>query len=382
MNWGKGGGHNDDGGPWGSAGNNPGGNNGGPGNFGGGGRSPNDNDLEALLRGFQEKLRNLFSGDGGNRKVILIGLGVLLAIWLASGIYQVQPGQQAVVLRFGGFQEITGAGLHYRLPAPLESVEVINTQVVRKESFGTVAGQASSIGTAASIDDSLMLTGDENIIDITFDVQWDISNPQDYLFNVRNPDLTVRSVAESAMREVIGNTSFTRAQTEGKSQIEQDAKQLIQDTLNSDKPGSYKAGIRILSNLLEASAPGPVLDAVRDVQAARADQERSRNEAEAYRNEIIPRARGQAERMFQESDAYKQEVVARAQGDVARFSLIYELYKLAPDITRKRIYLETMERVMAGMNKVIMNENGNGVLPYMALPAIEKKRAEEEGAVP
>lgn len=376
MSWNKGDDHDS---PWGR----PSGSSGGGGSGGGnqgrgrgpGGGTPPDN-LDELLRKTQDKMKEVLSGDSGGNRMIVIALILFGCMWLASGIYQVQPGESGVVMRFGEFDRETGSGLRYHLPTPFESVEVVNTQLVRKESFGVQIQGANGFGQSGSTDDSLMLTGDENIIDITFDVQWSISSAQKYLFNVKNAPLTVRNVAESAMREVIGRTSFSRALTEGKSQIEQETRQLMQDTLDSAAPGSYGSGIRIQNvNLVEAAAPAQVLEAFRDVQAARADQERSRNEAEAYRNDIIPRARGQAERLIQEAEGYKQQVIAQAEGDAARFNSVFTQYRQAPDVTKKRMYLETMERIMSGMNKVIVEDKagGSGVVPYLPLPAIQPK---------
>jgi membrane protease subunit HflK len=379
MSWNKGG---DNGGPWGKP---PGGgsnNQGGGRGPGGGGFPPANDNIDELLKKAQDRVKDLFSGEGGNNKMIAIALLAFVVMWMASGIYQVQPGESGVVMRFGDFHRETGAGLRYHFPSPIESVQIVNTQLVRKESFGVQAQTTGNFEQASPVDDSLMLTGDENIIDITFDVQWNISSAQKYLFNVKNAPLTVRNVAESAMREVIGRTTFSRALTEGKSKIEQETRQLMQETLDSAAPGSYGAGIRIQNvNLVEAAAPAQVLEAFRDVQAARADQERSRNEAEAYRNDIIPRARGQAERLIQEAEGYRQQVIAQAEGDAARFNSVYNEYKQAPEVTRKRMYLETMERVMSGMNKVIVEDGKatQGVMPYLPLQGLQPKSAAPTG---
>jgi membrane protease subunit HflK len=226
--------------------------------------------------------------------------------------------------------------------------------------------------TGTGEDEILMLTGDENIINLSFNVQWKVSDAQKFIFNIPDAKETVRAVAESAMREVIGRTSLDAALTEGKSKVQEETRKLTQDTLDH-----YKAGVQILQvNLLDASFPQAVVDAARDVQAARADQERARNEAQGYTNDILPRARGQATRMVQEAEAYKQQVVAGAQGDAARFISVYDQYRQAEDVTRKRIYLETMEKILAGTNKVIM-DNKSGTVPYLPLPAV-KSRADEK----
>jgi len=220
-----------------------------------------------------------------------------------------------------------------------------------------------------------MLTGDENIIDINFQVQWKIRTAPDYLFNVRNPDDTVKAVAESAMREVIGQTRIASvlADESGKQKVAEDTKKLMQETLNH-----YNAGIEIINvNLLKADPPLAVNDAFLDVQTARIDYETARNQAEAYRNDILPRARGQAERMLQEAEAYKQEVVARAQGDAARFISVYNEYKLAKDVTRQRMYLDTMEEILHGMNKLVVDRGGaQAPLPYLPLSELKPAAGE------
>jgi membrane protease subunit HflK len=222
-----------------------------------------------------------------------------------------------------------------------------------------------------------MITGDENIVEIIFEVHCKIDSAPDFLFNVRNPEETVKDVAESAMREIIGKTQITTVLAEGKLQVELGAKKLIQETLNS-----YKAGIEVISvNLLKADPPAQVIDAFRDVQTARADLETSRNQAEAYRNDILPKARGAAQQMILEAEGYKQEVIARAQGEASRFTAIYNEYKQARDVTKKRIYLETMEEVLQGMNKIIVEGKGTqGVLPYLPLPELKPAKQEAKEA--
>lgn len=213
-----------------------------------------------------------------------------------------------------------------------------------------------------------MLTGDENIVDINFEVQWKIARAEEFLFNVRNPEETVKAVSESSMREVIGKTEIATVLAEGKLLVEQATKKLIQDTLNS-----YKAGVEVVSvNLLKVDPPAQVIDAFRDVQTARADLETSRNQAEAYRNDILPKARGEAEKMVLDSEAYKQEVIARARGEAARFASVFGEYRQARDATRKRMYLDTMEEILHGMQKVIIDQKqGSGVVPYLPLPQLK-----------
>ncbi len=366
--------HNVDPGPWGK----PKGSGGGSGNGGGGWTpkggpkgSPQGNDMEDLLRDLKQHFNNLFGGHNNNRGLIVAFI-VFFLLWLASGIYQLQPGEQSVVLRFGKFDRIATSGLHYHLPTPFESVNVINSEAIRMETLGgdTMASRNLSLGTGD--EGILMLTGDENIINLSFNVQWKVRDAKAFVFNIPDPEQTVRAVTESAMREIIGRTTIESALTEGKSKVQEDTRKLTQDTLDN-----YKAGIQILQvNLLDASFPQAVVDAARDVQAARADQERARNEAEAYSNDILPRARGQATRIIQEAEAYKQEVVAKAEGDAARFISVYDQYKQAQDVTRKRIYLETMEKILAGTNKIILDSK-SGVVPYLPLPEVKNHKEEQ-----
>lgn len=350
--------HHSDQGPWGK-----------PRSGGNGGWKPDNQppkggngDFEALLSDLKKRVNDLFGG-GHNNRGIAIALVLLFLLWLASGFYQLQPGEQGVVLRFGQFNRIATSGLRYHLPAPIENVDIVNSDAIRME---TLSGEKGADSAEAGDDEILMLTGDENIISISFNVQWKVRDVKDFVFNLPNPERTVREVSESAMREVIGRTNIDSALTEGKLKVQDDTRALVQQVLDS-----YKAGIDIINvNLLVASFPKEVVDSARDVQAARADQERARNEAESYSNDIIPRARGQAERIVQEAEGYKQQVVAQAEGEAARFISVYDQYRQAPDVTRKRMYLETMEKVMAGTNKIIM-ENKSGVMPYLPLPELK-----------
>jgi membrane protease subunit HflK len=366
-------------GPWGKKGG--GGSSGGDGGGwmpNGKGRGPNNSgDIEDILRDLKRYMETLFGKDGGSRGII-IAFGIFFLLWLASGFYTVQPGEQGVVLRFGKFDRIATSGLNYHWPAPFESLDIVNTEAVRIESMGS-EGTGSSKTTSGNMtsgsQEILMLTGDENIIDLTFNVQWNVRDAQDYVFNITNPDQTVRAVTESAMREVVGRTPIGSALTEGKSKLQEETQKLTQETLDR-----YKSGIQVLQvNLIRASFPLAVVDAARDVQAARADQERLRNEADAYRNDIIPRARGAAQRMVQDAEGYKSEVVAKAEGDAARFVSVYTQYRQAEDVTRKRMYLETMEKILGGMNKMVLDSK-TGATPYLPLPALAPKADDKKEA--
>jgi membrane protease subunit HflK len=339
----------------------------GPWGQGPGGQQPPN--LEELLKQSQDKFKRFLPGGGG--KMISLVVVVLLALWAASGFYKVEPDEQGVVLRFGKWVKTTQSGLNYHLPTPIESVLTPKVTRINRIDIGfrTSGDFGRSTSTRDVPEESLMLTGDENIIDIDFAVFWRINEAGRYLFNIQNPEQTVKAAAESAMREIVGHTEIATALAEGRQQVEVSARTLLQDVLNA-----YEAGIQITEvKLQKVNPPSAVIDAFRDVQRARADLERQRNEAEGYANDIIPRARGEAEQMIQQAEAYKQEVVARAEGDAARFLSVYKEFVLAKDVTTKRIYLETMEQVLSGMNKIVVdNKGGSGVVPYLPLPELRK----------
>lgn len=361
MPWTNQGGGGGGGGPWGGGGRGPGGQ--GPWNRGSGPQTP---DLEELLRRSQDRFRRMFPGGAsGSRGIILIVVAAIL-IWLASGFYRVQPDEQGVVLRFGQWVRTTatGSGLNYHLPFPIETVLTPKVTTVNRVDVGFRTTSAGG-GLRSVPEEALMLTGDENIVDVNFTVFWVIKDAGKYLFNIRDPEDTVKALAESAMREVIGQTKIQAALAEARRDVESNARKLLQQVLDQ-----YGSGIDITQlQLQKVDPPTPVVESFRDVQRARADAERARNEAEAYANDILPRARGDAERIIQEGEAYKQEVVARAQGDAQRFLSIYEQYKQAKDVTTKRIYLETMEEILRKAQKVIIDQKG-GVVPYLPLPAL------------
>jgi membrane protease subunit HflK len=374
------------GGPWGSppggGGRNPWG--GGPGGSGGGGfgGGPQQPDLEELVRKAQDRLKRVLPGGIGGGRGIAVIVAVLLVIWGLTGIYRVQPDEQGVVLRFGQFVRTEQPGINYHLPAPIEQVLLPKvTRVNRIEVGFRSAGDGRPGGGRDVLDESLMLTGDENIIDIDFAVFWVIQDAGNFLFRIRDPESTIRRVAESAMREVIAQTDIQSALTEGRADVETRTRRLMQDTLDS-----YEAGVEITQvQLQKVDPPAPVIDAFNDVQRARADRERLRNEAEAYRNDILPRARGEAEQLLQQAAAYREQVINLAQGDARRFLSVLEAYNTAPDVTARRLYLETMEQVLRGTNKVIIDGqveggSGNGVVPY--LPLQELMRRTPQAAAP
>ena len=351
------------GGPWGSS---PRGGGQGPRN-----RPPYPPDFEEWLRRGQDRMRRILPGGIGTGSGIALVLIAMLVIWLASGFYRVLPDEVGIVLRFGAYNRTTQPGLNYHLPAPIEtaltpSVTRVNRTEIGYRSADTSSGRGAV--TAQLPEEALMLTGDENIVDINFAVFWVIKDAKAYLFNIRDPEMTVKSAAESAMREVIGETPIASALAEGRGKIETATQQLLQQLLND-----YGAGIELTEvQLQRVDPPDPVIDAFRDVQRAIADRARLRNEAEAYANDIIPRARGDAVRIVQEANAYRQQVIARAEGDAGRFNEVYKAYKVSEDVTQKRLYLETMEDILKNTNKVIIDRSagGSGVLPYLPLPGL------------
>jgi len=358
------------GGPWGPP---PGGGGGGqnpwgrPSGGGGGGGGPQPPDLEELLRRSQSRLKNAIPGGFGSGRGIGLVVLVIALIWLASGIYRVGADEQGVVLRFGQWVRTEEPGLRYHLPSPIETVFLPKVTNVNRIEIGYRSAGEGRTGGRDISDESLMLTGDENIVDIDFTVFWQIKDAGEFLFKIRDPEATVKKAAESAMREVIGRTELQPALTEARQQTEQSTKQLLQIMLDE-----YQSGVLITQvQLQKADPPSPVIDAFNDVQRARSDRERLRNEAEAYRNDIIPRARGEAERLIQEASAYREQVVSLAQGDADRYTKIHEAYSLSRDVTSQRMYLETMEGVLEGARKVIIDGStaagGQGVVPYLPL---------------
>jgi len=364
------------GGPWGGGprGGNPwGGNRGNGGGPSPRGRGPQPPDFEELLRRGQDRFRRVLPGGFRTGTGIAVVAVAILVMWLASGFYRVNPDEVGVVLRFGAYNRTTQPGLNYHLPGPIEKALTPSVTRVNRTEIGyrSAEGVATvrGTGTRQVPEEALMLTGDENIVDINFTVFWVIKDAKAYLFNIRAPDATVKSASESAMREVIGETPIAQALAEGRGKVETDTQRLLQGILDA-----YSAGIEVTQlQLLKVDPPAPVIDAFRDVQRALADRERLRNEAEAYRNDIIPRARGAAVAVKQEAEAYRQEIMARAQGDADRFLAVYHAFKAAQDVTVQRLYLETMEEILKNGNKVIIDKSaqgGNGVLPYLPLPAL------------
>lgn len=369
-------------GPWGQGSGggrgNGGGNGGGP--FGGG---PNPPSLEDILRKGQDRFRGMLPGGDVSGRGILLLILVAVAIWLGTGFYRVDTDEQGVVLRFGKVHAVTEPGLRYRLPWPVDSVLTPKVTTVNREEIGFRSLGDSPTRGAQQRDvpeESLMLTGDENIVDIDFTVLWQVKDAGQYLFNVVEPSRTIKQVAESAIREVVGKNNIQFILTEGRTKIADDTRRVMQAVLDG-----YSAGVVITQVALQRTEPpASVIDAFRDVQAAQADRERAQNEAEAYRNDIIPRARGEVQRLLQQAEAYKQETIANAQGDASRFTQVYNEYRQAKDVTTRRMYLETMEQIMRGTNKVIVDgqNGGQGVVPYLPLTELQKQQPRANSAQP
>jgi modulator of FtsH protease HflK len=288
-------------------------------------------------------------------------------LWMASGFYRVLPDEVGIVLRFGAYHRTTQPGLNYHLPSPIESVLRPSVTHINRIEIGHRSGEARTAANRQVLEEALMLTGDENIVDINFTVFWLIKDAQAYLFNIRGAEATVKSAAESAMREIVGQTPIAHALAEGRGKIESETQRLLQQILDS-----YGSGIEVTQvQLAKVDPPEKVIDAFRDVQRALADRERLRNEAEAYRNDILPRARGDAVRIRQEAEAFRSEIIARATGDADRFLAVYRAYQAAQDVTAQRLYLETMEEILKSSKKIIIDkpaEGQSGVLPYLPLP--------------
>ncbi len=352
--------------PWGSP----------PGGGNGSGRGPTPPDFDKLIRDIQEKIKKFLPGGASTgNKPIFFGLIVLIIIWALTGLYRVLPDEQGVVLRFGKFVSTTQPGLNYHIPYPIENVFTPKVTKVNRMDIGFRSGSdtgfSSGGGVADVPEESLMLTGDENIVNIDFSVFWVIKDAGKFLFKIQDPQGTVKAASETAMREVIAKSKIQPILTEGRSKIEIETQEIIQNILDE-----YESGIQITQVQTQKSdPPDQVIDAFRDVQAARADMERSKNEAEAYRNDVIPRSRGEAAKILQAAEAYKKEVVAKAEGEASRFISIYNEYAQAKEVTQERMYLETMEKVMADIDKVIIDKNaGSSVVPYLPLPELKKKK--------
>ncbi len=343
-------------------------------------------DLDEVVRKLQSKLSGLFGGRGGSGDgdrptggglpggVGAVGLGIAagvgLVVWLAFGFYIVAPAERGVVLHFGKFNEMTEPGLHWRVPYPICIVEKVNVDEVRTAEIGYRMSGRGQNGIVAVPSESLMLTQDENIIDIKFAVQYRIKNGADFLFNVNDPIQTLHQATESAVRQVVGKSDMDFVLTEGRSDIALSVGALTQEVIDL-----YQTGLVITSvNMQDAQPPEQVQNAFHDAVKAREDEQRLINEAEAYSNDVIPKARGLAARQIEEGNAYKEQVVARAEGEANRFTQIYTEYQKAPDVTRQRLYFEAIEGVLANTEKVIIDVQGGNNMMFLPLDKLRNQQ--------
>jgi membrane protease subunit HflK len=331
-------------------------------------------DLEDLLKRSQDKLKQAMPGGSGlpGSFIFLLAAVIIAVAAFFAFTFRVDPDELGIVMRFGKPVRSEPPGLHFRQPYPIEEVRLPK---VTRQNIIEVGMRSSEVapGGLRVPEESLMLTGDENIVDINFVVFWRIKDATKYLFNIQKPEVTVKEVAESAMRDIVGQSNIQPLLTGARQKTEQAVQKLMQNVLDF-----YGAGISIDQvQLQKVDPPTQVIDAFRDVQAARADKERLQNEAGSYANRVVPEARGEAERILQEARAYKEQVVAEATGQTARFLKVYEEYKKAPEVTRRRMYLETMERVLGGTDKIILDsKGGNGVVPFLPLDQLQRHREE------
>ena len=336
-------------------------------------------ELDEIVKKGQEQLRLLMggkagkSGNGGNqggspismgKRPIFLGLIVLAVLWLFTSFYRVDTSEQSVELLFGKYLETGEEGLNFA-PWPIVTKEIVAVTRENTEEIGVGrSGRAS--------DQGLMLTADENIVDIDYQVVWNINDAQKFLFNIAGPQETIRAVSESVMREIVARTNLTPILTTGKGKIEQELQALIQQTLDS-----YESGVRIVRvNLDKADPPGDVANAFKEVQAAEQTKDTLEKQADAYSNKVVAEARGEAAQLQQQAEGYRAQVINEAVGEASRFKAVYAEYAKAPEVTRKRLYIETMERVLSSVDKILIDQgaNGQGVLPYLPVNELIKKK--------
>jgi membrane protease subunit HflK len=344
-----------------------------PGGRGGGPRRPEGPDLSTAFDRLSRAVRQMFSGPGGQGVrpgAVALAAGVGVGLWALSGLYIVQPSESAVVTTFGSYSRSESPGLRYHLPAPIERVEKVAITSLQRTDIGGSAG-------ADVPEESLMLTGDENIIDIEFSVTWRIADPARFLFNVADPEASVKAAAESAMREVVGKTEFTDITTTGRGKVQSDAVDLMQRMLDS-----WRSGVTVVEvQIRNANPPTEVGAAFRDVRSAEQDRASAVNEATSYRNRVVNEAKGDAARTTQSALAYREQAVREALGEASRFDQIYGEYRRAPGVTRDRLYIETMQRVLARSNKVVVDSEGASA-PIILPPDVFKPRSATVGGAP
>lgn len=366
--------------PWGSQGGSQGGRGGGGFGGGGGGNYGGPPDFDEFFRNFQKTLREILPGNLGGGALILGGIAIILALWLSSGFYIVNPGEHAVVKRFGAWERtVDNEGLKYRFPAPIEEMAKYNVHEIRTMNIGFTGTSARpGAGTYRDVpEESLMLTSDFNIVDLDFVIQWNIKSAEDFIFNIQNPENTLRKAGQSAIREVVGQTRMFPIITTERGIVAERARTIMQTILDS-----YGSGIHVTQVLINSAEVHPdVQAAFQDVQSAKQDAEDVQNQAQAYREDVLPRARGQATRVRQEAEAYRQSVVARATGDADRFNSVLRAYQSGRDVTKERMYIETMEEILRNAQKIILDEqSGSGVVPYLPLNELSRSNVTSGGA--
>jgi membrane protease subunit HflK len=334
---------------------------------------PGGPDIEALLRRLADQASRLFRGSSGRglRPPAIGAIAGLAALaWILTGVYIVQANEEAVITRFGGYARSVGPGLHFHLPVPMERAELVPVTNQNKTVIGGSAG-------AAAPDESLMLTGDENIVDLSFTVQWHVSDAANYLFRVRDPDDSVKAVAESAMREVVGRSALKSILTNGRGDVQAQTAALMQKILDH-----YQAGISVDAvQIQNANPPQEVVPAYQDIARAGQDAQSAINDANTYRNRVVNEAKGEAAKIIQAGEGYKVQVVREAQGQAARFDQLYTQYKHAPAVTRQRLYIETMQEVLSRNRKVIVDAKG-ATAPIILPPDAFRAGQPSEGAPP
>ena len=357
---------------------------GGGGPWGGGqspwgrGSGPQPPNLEDILRRGQDRFRRALPGGFGSGRGILLVLLAVLILWGLSGFYRVQPDEEGIVLRFGAYNRKTTPGLNYHLPYPIEQALTPSVTRVNTIEIGGTVQQRGSEG-ALEPQESRMLTGDENLIDIYYTIQYVVKDAPSFLFNIRNPNETVKAVAESAIREVVGHTDAIGAIVGGQDKIVKETQDLLQRILDA-----YDSGVQITNvNLRRIDLPAAdVIAAFTDVQTAKTERDSKVIQARTYASNTVPRARGEAAQVTQAAEAYRQQVVRQAEGDASRFLAVYQAYKSAEDVTARRLYIETMEKILSGANKVILDKatGASGVLPYLPLPELRPPGSANRGA--
>ncbi len=356
--------------PWGSSG--------GGGN--GRGDGPDQQDFDDIIKNMQDGLRDILPGNMNSGLAIVLIVVFVCVLWLASGFHIVNPGEHGVIQRFGAWSRTqVSEGLGYHFPAPIETITKVNVNQQRSMSIGYAENIPSRRGFTGGekmnvYAESLMLTSDRNIVDLHMTLQWDIKSAEDFLFQIKEQENTIKKVAESAIREVVGQTDMFQIITTGRAQVAVKVKDIIQKNLDE-----YNSGVNIKQVLIQKAEVHPdVQQAFQDVQSAKQDAENTENIAQAYREKILPEARGQATKLIQEAKAYEQSQIAKASGDADRFKSIYKAYLGGKDVTKERIYIETMEEVIGNAEKIIIDgkNSGQGVVPYLPLNEMNKKKTQ------